>query len=131
MPYISSSTRVARAAYDFAIDGGAAGAIVLRGDKIPGGAIILDSIVEVQTALTGGTVTDTVSLGTETAADIVAATARNAAPWSTTGTKRGSLTGGTAPVRTTVDRTPTLTVSTSALTGGKLTTAIRYMELSG
>jgi hypothetical protein len=116
--------------YDFAVDGGAVGALTLRGDvAIPSGAIITDALLYVETALAGGTVTDTVSLGSEAAADIQAAAARNTAPWSTTGAKRVTLTATAAPVRTTAARNLSMTINGTALTAGKFTLVVSYVEL--
>jgi hypothetical protein len=120
----------ARALYDFAVDGGAVSAIALRGDRVPAGAIITDALLNVDTALTGGTVTDTLSLGSEAATDLATAAARNAAPWATTGAKRVTLTGGTAPVKTTVVRPITFTINATALTAGKFTIVVWYVELA-
>jgi len=120
----------ARALYDFAVDGGAVSTITLRGDRIPAGAAIVDALLNVDTALTGGTVTDTLALGSEGAADIAAASARNAAPWSAAGAKRVTLTGGTAPVKTTVIRALTFTIAATVLTAGKFTLIVWYVELA-
>lgn len=116
--------------YDFAVDGGAVGTISLRGDTIPAGAIIVDALLNVETALTGGTVTDTLSLGSEAATDLQAAAARNAAPWSTAGAKRVTLTATAAPVKTTAQRNITFTINTSALTAGKFTAVVWYVEVA-
>lgn len=120
----------ARALYDFAVDGGAVSAITLRGDRIPSGAIIVDSLINVDTALTGGTVTDTLQIGSEGAADIAAAAARNGAPWATTGAKRLTLTATAAPVKTTAIRALTFTINVTALTAGKFTLVVWYVELA-
>jgi len=122
-------TKWARASYDFAVDGGAVGDIALRGDRIPSGAVILDSLIKVDTALTSGGAA-TVAVKVESAADVNAADAISGAPWSTTGAKRGDLTATTAPVTTTAARTITATVATAALTAGKFSIAIAYVELT-
>lgn len=120
----------ARALYDFAVDGGTfGGAITLRGDQIPSGAIIVDALLHVDTALSGGTATDTIQLGSEAANDIQSAAARNGAPWSTTGAKRVTLTATAAPVKTTAKRALTLTVNASSITAGKFTLVVWYVEL--
>lgn len=122
-------TRRAVALYDFAVDGGAVGDIALRGDAIiPSGAVIIDSLIHVDTALTSGGAA-TVAIKSEGAADINAADAISGAPWSTTGAKRGDLTATTAPVKTTAARTLTATVATAALTAGKFTVIVTYLEL--
>lgn len=123
--------KYARALYDFAVDGGAVSAITLRGDTIPSGAIVVDSFVEVDTAVTSGGA-PTVSLGVETAADLrAAATLATAPALSTTGTKRSALrNGSTDPVKTTATRSVVATVATAALTGGKFSVVVAYVELT-
>lgn len=122
-------TKWARAYYDFAVEGGAVGDIALRGDQIPAGAVILDSLIKTDTVLTSGG-SATVAVKVESAADINAADAISGAPWSTTGAKRGDLTATTAPVTTTAKRTITATVATAALTAGKFSVALAYVELT-
>jgi hypothetical protein len=119
----------AKAFYDFAVDGGAVSTISLRGDRIPSGAIIVDALLKVETVLAGGTVTDTLSAGSEAATDIAAAAARNGAPWSTTGVRRVTLTATAAPVVTTAIRPLTFTINATALTAGKFTLIVWYVEL--
>lgn len=116
--------------YDFAVDGGGTTAISLRGDSvIPSGAIIVDALLNVETALTGGTVTDTIQLDSEAAADLQTAAARNAAPWSTAGAKRITLDADAAPIKTTAARTVALKVNGTAITAGKFTLVVWYVEL--
>jgi len=122
-------TKWARASYAFATDGGAVGDITLRGDQIPAGAVLLDSLIKVDTALTSGGAA-TVAIKVEGAADVNAADAISGAPWSTTGAKRGDLTATTAPVTTTAKRSITATVATAALTAGAFSVAIAYVELT-
>lgn len=128
-PLIEDSRRIARAHYDFAVDGGAVGDIALRGDKIPSGAIITDVLINVETVLTSGGAA-TVALKSEGAADLNAAAAISGAPWSAAGAKRGDLTATSAPVKTTAERTITATVATAALTAGKFSVLVSYVELA-
>lgn len=114
--------------YSFATDGGAVGDITLRGDTIPSGAIITDALIHVDTALTSGGAA-TVAIKTEGAADINAADAISGVPWSTTGAKRGDFTATTAPIKTTAARSIVATVATAALTAGKFTVVIEYVEV--
>lgn len=114
--------------YSFATDGGAVGTITLRGDTIPSGAIITDALLHVDTAPTSAGAA-TVSVGSEAAADIQAAAAISGAPWSTAGAKRGSLTATAAPVKTTAARSITIVVGTAALTAGKFSVVVEYVEL--
>lgn len=122
--------KAAVAEYDFAVDGGAASTINLRGNKIPSGTIIVEALLHVDTALAGGTGTDTLSLGSEAAADLQAAAARNGAPWSTTGAKRVTLDADAAPVKTTAERSVQFVITTSALTAGKFRAIVWYVELA-
>lgn len=123
------ATKWAVASYDFAADGGAVGDIALRGDAIPSGAIIIDSLIKVETVLTSGGAA-TVAIKAEGAADINAADAISGAPWSTTGAKRGDLTATSAPITTTARRTLTATVAVAALTAGKFVVMVAYVEPS-
>jgi hypothetical protein len=116
------------AAYDFAVDGGAVGDITLRGDTLPSGAVIVDSLIQVDTALTSGG-SATVAIKVESAADVNAADAISGAPWSTTGPKRGDLTSTSAPVKTTAARSIVATVGTAALTAGVFKVVVWYVEL--
>lgn len=122
-------TKVAVGLYDFATDGGAVGDIILRGDTIPSGAIILDALIHVDTVLTSGGAA-TVAVKAESAADINAADAISGAPWSTTGAKRGDHTATTAPVKTTAARSIVATVGTAALTAGKFSVYVTYIEIA-
>jgi hypothetical protein len=128
MPYLAPSHRIIQVVYDFAVDGGLVSSIPLRGPKVPGGALVVDVYGQLTTALAGGTVTDTVALQIESAADVQAAAARNAAPWSTTGIKRFTFVPTTTPIFTTVERSVTLVIAGTALTAGKLTVWTRYVE---
>lgn len=122
--------KLARNFYDFAVEGGAAGDIVLRGDSIPSGAIITEAIIVVDTVLTSAGAA-TVALKTEAAADINAADAISGAPWSTTGVKRAdALVGADKGIKTTAARTISATVGTAALTAGKFSVVIHYVELT-
>ena len=120
-------TKIATGMYDFAVDGGAVGDITLRGDRLPLGAIILDSLIDVDTILTSGGAA-TVAIKTEGAADVNAADAISGAPWSTTGAKRGDLTATSAPVKTTAARAIVATVAVAALTAGKFNVYVTYVE---
>lgn len=112
--------------YDFAVDGGVVGDIVLRGAaQIPAGAVIVDAGLRVRTALAGASAT--AALKVEGAADLNSADAISGAPWSTTGAKRVDFTATTAPILTTTTRTITLTVGTAALTAGKFTVWVEYV----
>lgn len=109
--------------YDFAVDGGAAGTINLRGDSIPAGASILAYKIGVDTALTSGG-SATAALGVAANGDILTATAFGSAPWSTTGTKaevRGQALSQVtaAPIK--------FTIATAALTGGAFRVRVEWV----
>jgi hypothetical protein len=118
---------VARARYDFARQGGAVGDIPLAGDTIPKGAVILDSLIKVETAPDSAAHTATIALRTEGGHDIQEAKKVEEAPWSTTGAKRGGLTATTAPVTTTARRQVIATIATQVVTKGKFSVYVRYL----
>jgi len=118
---------VARARYNFAKDGGATGDITLEGDAIPSGAIVLDTLIKVDTAPDSAGHTATIALKVQSAADLQAAKAVSEAPWSTTGAKRASLGATSAPILTTARRRVTATVATQVLTAGKFSVYVRYL----
>src|SRR5687767_4493700 len=104
--------KLATAYYSFATDGGAIGAITLRGDSIPSGAILTDVILNVSTAVTSGGAA-TVAIAIEGAADTRAADVLATAPaLSTTGAKRSALinTADLTPLKTTAVRSIVATV---------------------
>ena len=130
MTRVITTTYVNTYRFDFAIEGGTTGAKVLRGPQIPSGCIVTDALIHVDAALTGGTGSHTVSLGSgESATDLQTATARNAEPWASTGAKRATFTATTAPLKMTADRAPTLTINSSALTAGRIRVVLTIMEV--
>src|SRR5262245_2594347 len=95
MPLIEATRglKTAVGEYDFAVDGGAIGAIVMRsspgdnsGNEIPAGSVILGGYLEIDTLFTTGS-SATMALSIEGANDLVAATVVSGAPYSTTGRK--------------------------------------------
>ncbi|AZM51766.1 hypothetical protein DMA15_03540 [Streptomyces sp. WAC 01529] len=124
--------KYARANYDFAVDGGAIGTITLRGDALPSGAILLDAFVDVTTAFLPVTTT-TVALTVQSAGDLRAAALTNASPSviSTTGAKRLLVDAGDADlVKTTAARSVTMAVAAGAVTAGKCSVVVAYLELA-
>lgn len=119
--------RCVAARYDFAVHGGAVGAIGLR-VSLPSGAVVVNSELRVRTAPTSGG-SATIALGIEGAADIVAATAIGSAPWSTTGLKLGIPDFATVADQfiTTAVREITATIGTAALTAGVFDVYIWYV----
>lgn len=113
--------------YDFAVDGGVVGDIVMRGDGIPSGAIVQEVFFDVTTLFTGGG-SCTVAAKLQSAADVQAAAAVTGAPWSTTGVKNSSaLTATSTKLKLTADRQLTLTVAVAAVTAGKATGYVNYV----
>ncbi len=126
---VGGARRMAVGVYDFAVLGGAVGDITLTGDTIPSGAAILDAFIKVTTVPTSSG-SATIAVKVEGAADVNAADAFDGAPWSTTGVKRGDFTATTAPVVTTAARSIVATIGTAALTAGKFTVAVEYVEFA-
>lgn len=116
--------------FDFAVDGGAIGAIPLRSNDgaIPALADVLEGYLDIETALTSGGAA-TISGGVESAVDLFAVTAvatfslgrKNVLPQPAS----GSVTAYNA-IRTTVARVPALTVAAFALTAGKLRLILKW-----
>lgn len=131
MTVISGATNLksAQGEYDFAVDGGATGAITLRQgggntlpNLIPSGAIIEGGYVEVDTACLSGT--GTIAVQVESAGDIVAAAGQ--ASW-TVGRKSviPAFTGATT-VKTTANRSVQIIIATAAFTAGKFRVVLYY-----
>lgn len=115
--------------YDFAVDGGAVGAIVLRGvggagNQIPAGAVITGGYLDITTAVTSGG-SATVALGAESATDILAATAVA----SLTAGRKSIVPAGTGvtTVKTTVARSLTATIAVADLTAGVFRLVVNYL----
>lgn len=132
MPYTGGyptlTPKVARARYDFSVDGGAIGDISISSSSlIPAGAYIVGGYAQVDTAVTGGASAE-LAIKVEGAADIVASAAVSGAPWSTTGFKDivPDNTGSTV-VKTTAARTVTATVAVAALTAGVVDIVLFYV----
>lgn len=104
--------------YDFAKDGGAIGDITLRGSVIPKGAVIRDSFLFVETALTSDGLA-TIALKSEGAEDILAAEA--VANFSASAVLQGVPDWATVAdaVVTTDDRSIVMSIATAALKTGK------------
>lgn len=121
-------TKWARGYYDFATDGGAIGALNLRGDQIPSGARVLATYIDVVTPVTSGGAA-TVSLGVETATDVrAAATLATAPSLASAATPLGAITRATAATKTTADRHIVATVATATLTAGRFSVLVEYIE---
>ena len=135
MPVIEGTTTLksAQGEYDFAVDGGAVGTKTLRGanaasigNQIPAGSVIEGGYIEVDTILASSGV-PTVAVTVEGAGDLLAATAFDASPWSTTGRKSitPAFTGATS-VKTTASRSIAIVIAAAALTAGKFRVVLWY-----
>lgn len=111
--------------YSFVKDGGAVGDITLRGNDIPKDAIILDGMIDVETAMTSGGAA-TAALKAVSAADILAAAGKASFA---ANAKLDIVPVGTAAtcIRMTANGKLTMTVAVAALTAGKFTVATRYI----
>ncbi|MCW2767924.1 MAG: hypothetical protein JWO11_3883 [Nocardioides sp.] len=137
MPIIEGTRELkqAQGEYDFAVDGGAVGAIVLRsapsdsnGNDIPNGSIIEGGYIEVDTLVTSASGnTGTIAVNSEGAGDLLAAVVTSGAPWSTVGRKSiiPAFTGATT-VKTSARRNLVVTVAVAALTAGKFRVVVFY-----
>jgi len=121
--------KVARARYNFAVDGGAIGAIdLLPTPSIPAGSYIVGGFMEVDTIVAGAGAS--VAVNVESAGDLVAAAAVSGAPWSTTGIKAvvPVFTAATL-IKTTAARKVVATVSAAVLTAGAFDVVLFYITL--
>jgi hypothetical protein len=125
-------TKIVRARYDFDEDGGAVGAITLRGPSVPSGAYVTDCYVIVHTILDSAGDGATVSIGLEAATDLRAAAVVGTAPsLGATGIKRSALvTGASAPLTLTAARSVVATVAVEALTTGAFDVVVEYFEVA-
>jgi len=122
--------RVARATYDFAVEGGTIGAIGL-GVTLPDNAIVVGGFVDVITTLTSAGDLATGALSVEGANDIVSAIAINdgSNPWDA-GRKAivpKANTPETTSVKLTAAREVTFTVAVENVTAGKFETFLNYV----
>jgi hypothetical protein len=121
--------KYAVAEYDFAVDGGETGNVTLRGDELPAGAIIVDSLINVETEPESGGEA-TILLTAESEGDLQASKKVSEAPWSTATPKRGAVTATGTPVVTTAARSIVAKVGTAKLTAGKFQVVVTYLELA-
>jgi hypothetical protein len=117
------------AQYDASIDSKEVGTLTLRGDTLPKGAVIIDSLVHVQTKLESGGEA-TVLVTAETEGDVQASKKVSEAPWSTATPKRGAITATGTPVTTTAARNIVAKIGTAALTAGKFTVVVEYDDIA-
>jgi hypothetical protein len=131
MPMIerTRASKVWRGYYDFAVDGGATAAIVLRSDDgpLPAGSVVVSGYLDVLTLFTTGTAA-TAAISVEAANDIQTATVVSGAPFSTTGRKSITPAGtGATAIKTTASRYPTITFAVGTVTAGKLELVLEFV----
>lgn len=123
--------KVAVAVYDSSVDSKETGSVTLRGDTLPSGAVITDSLVVVDTKLESTEANAaTVLLTAESEGDLQASKKASEAPWSSTGSKRGAVTATGTPVVTTAARSVVAKIGVKALTAGKFRVLVTYLELA-
>jgi hypothetical protein len=121
--------KTVEAVYDFAVDGGAVGAITLRaagddslGNSLPAGAVVTGGYIDVETACASAT--GTMAIAAEGAGDILAAVGQAGL---TVGRKSVVPAGtGATTVKTTVVRSLALTIATAVFTAGKFRIVLFY-----
>lgn len=113
--------------YDFAVEGGTAGAKTMRNlqplNTLEAGLVLLDCFVKVETAITGS---GTVDIGDGTTAD----------KWFDTTVLKAASTGDICAPQTTVKLTktaaggltPIVTIGVGGITAGKLTAYFEYVK---
>lgn len=128
--------RVARFLFDAAAkDTAGANNLAVGAHKVPVQlpihAIVVGGFVDVNTAVTSTNSTATVAISVESANDIISAAQVNGAPWSTIGRKAivpKANTPESTSVKCTAARDITVTVAVEALTAGKFTGYLYYLE---
>ena len=121
--------RVARATYDFAVDGGAISAID-SGVTIPDNAVIVGGFVDVVTTLTSATDAATMAISTEGADDIVAAVAiSTGTPWDAGlhAIVPKANTPESTGIKMTAANAVTFTIAVEAVTAGKFECYLNYV----
>jgi hypothetical protein len=101
------------------------------GVTLPIHAIVVGGFVDVNTAFTSANSTATIAISVESANDIISAAAVSGAPYSTIGRKAivpKANTPESTSVKATAAREITCTVAVQALTAGKLTGYLYYVE---
>jgi hypothetical protein len=123
--------KVAVFEYDSAVDSKATGEVTLRGQAVPGGAIITDTLIKVDAVLKSTEENKaTVLLTLESEGDIQASKKAAEAPWSSAGAKRGAVTATGTPVITTAARSVKAKIGSVALTAGRFRVAVEFVEFT-
>jgi len=123
----AKSRGVAKFTFDFAVQGGTVGDIVLNGDPLPSKAIVWDGVVDILTPLTDGSDGTSALSTAQSANDLISDTANSGAPWSSTGLKAIVPVGTQATaIKLTAERKPKLVVAGHDLTAGKFNLFLQY-----
>lgn len=124
--------QVARFTFDAGVTGNRTIAAHGTGVYLPANAIVVGGFFEVNTAFTSANGNNgTIAIKVESANDIQTAAAVSGAPYSTTGVKAivpKANTPESTGIKITQQREITCTVAVSALTAGKLTGYLYYVE---
>lgn len=125
---LRNAKRTARFVYDWAVDGGVAGAIPFRGDAIPANAKIIGGRCYVVAALTSGGAA-TAGISSVGANDIVGNAAVAGAPWSVAATHIDIIPQDTfiTDIVWAAGGIPALLVAAFNLTAGKLNLWLDYI----
>lgn len=116
--------RVAKATYDFAVDGGAVGSLGL-GVTVPSGAIVYQCLIHHETQV-AGTGAD-IGLTLQTEDDLLADVGVELSPWDATGILAGIPVGTAATaILLTADREITVEIVDAVLTAGKFHVYVLY-----
>lgn len=133
---LHEKTQVTKLTYDFSVQGGAVGAINLLRDVdkidtadnrlvLPEGAIIKQVMVDVLTAMASAGGTGTIALDSEGAGDLLAAVDADTLSGLVAGIPDNAVAN---MIKTTAERTVTLTVGTEALTAGKIDVYVEWLR---
>lgn len=111
--------------YDFAVHGGVVGAIVVGANRLPPGAIVLDGIIHIITAIVG--TTSTLAIHVTGAEDVLAATAEGSL---TVGLLVDPVCDGTAAnaIKVAAPSGCTFTIAVNDLSAGKVVVGLRYID---
>jgi hypothetical protein len=125
---VSNKVQTIKCLYDFSVQGGAISTVTLKAADgascvIPDNAVVLDSHVDVVTALAGSGAYVSISTG-KAAADVKALTAIA----SITGILRGTPDGAAAnAIKMTAEVNPSIVITSGALTAGKFSVYYHYV----
>ncbi len=119
--------KVGKWTYDFAVQGGVVGSLILTGVALPAKAVVFGGMMEVITPVTGGALS-TGALQIEAANDLINAIIVAGAPWSTAGRKAliPVWTAASAVITSVATRKPTAVAAVTDWTAGKFNVFLFY-----